>query len=211
MYIPRRYEETDPQVIEDFVRANGFGTLVTFDGVRPRATHALMDLQRIEDGFVLTGHIARANKQWRDFERGAEALAIFSGPHTYISPRWYNHVNVPTWNYMAVHVYGVPRLIQDPAELAAVLNALVEKYEGAAGSYQMKDLPADYLESQMQAVAGFVMPVSELSAAWKLSQNREQEDYDNIIRELQERGDENSAAVAAEMQARRAGLFDQND
>ncbi|MBI3159685.1 MAG: FMN-binding negative transcriptional regulator [Chloroflexi bacterium] len=208
MYIPRRYEESDLNVIEAFVRANGFGTLVTTNGTRPQATHALMDLHRNGEVLTLTGHIARANKQWRDFAGGREALAIFSGPHTYISPRFYNHVNVPTWNYMAVHVYGVPRLIEDRDELYAVLKALVDKYEGTPGAYRMEDLPTDYVESQMQAVAGFVLDVTEISAAWKLSQNREQEDYDNIIAELRKRGDENSAAVAAEMAARRARLFD---
>lgn len=207
MYIPRRFQETDPAVIDAFVKANGFGTLVTYDGTRPQATHALMDLQRTGDTLTLTGHIARANKQWHDFEAGGEALAIFSGPHTYISPRYYNHVNVPTWNYMTVHVYGVPRMIEDREELYSVLNALVEKYEEVPGTYKMEDLPADTLESQMQAVAGFVLNVTEVSAAWKLSQNRELEDYDNIIAELNQRGDENSAAVAAEMAARRARLF----
>jgi transcriptional regulator len=211
MYVPRRYQETDLNVIEAFVRANGFGTLVTFDGARPRATHALMDLLRAGERLTLTGHIARANKQWRDFVGGREALAIFHGPHTYVSPRWYNHVNVPTWNYMAVHVYGAPRLIEDPGELRAVLKALVDKYERTPGTYRMEDLPADYVESQMQAVAGFVLDVTEVSAAWKLSQNREREDYDNIIAELRKRGDENSTAVAAEMAARRDILFKQED
>lgn len=207
MYTPRRYQETDPAIIESFVHANGFGTLVTFDSVRPRATHALMDLTRDGDTLTLTGHIARANKQWQDFESGGEALAIFSGAHTYISPRWYNHTNVPTWNYMAVHVYGVPRLITDRDELHAVLDALVNKYESVPGTYTMDGLPADYVESQMQAVVGFVMPVTEISAAYKLSQNRDAEDYDTIIAQLNQRGDENSARVAAEMQARRARLF----
>jgi len=213
MYIPSRYKELDPEIIEQFLGANDFATLVSFDGQRPIATHLLLDFQRREDGsLVLNGHLARANQQWHSFEAGHEVLAIFSGPHTYISPRWYNHVNVPTWNYMAVHVYGTPRVITDRAELFALLSRLVDKHEGhsgvaAAGAYRMESLPADFAARQMQAIVGFQIEIARMEASFKLSQNRDQESYDNVVAELYRRDDDNSLAVADEMRRRRASLF----
>jgi len=215
MYIPGRYKELDPDVIEQFLRANDFATLVSFDGQRPVATHLLVDFQHREDGvLVLNGHMARANKQWRTFEAGQEVLTIFSGPHTYISPRWYNHTNVPTWNYMAVHVYGRPRVMTEPAELFALLSRLVDKHEahsGAAPAYRMESLPSDFAAQQMQAIVGFQIEIARMEASFKLSQNRDKESYDNVVTELYRREDENSQAVADEMQRRRARLFGQTE
>src|SRR5579859_235201 len=213
MYIPSRYKELDPEVIEQFLRANDFATLVSFDGQRPIATHLLVDFQhRADDALVLNGHMARANRQWRGFEAGQDVVTIFSGPHTYISPRWYNHTNVPTWNYMAVHVYGAPRLITEHDELYALLSRLVDKHEahsGANPTYRMDSLPAEFAAQQMQAIVGFQIEITRMEASFKLSQNRDRESYDNVVTELYRRDDENSQAVADEMKRRRASLFDQ--
>jgi transcriptional regulator len=211
MYIPSRYKELDPEVIEQFLRANDFATLVSFDGQQPVATHLLVDFEHRDDGaLVLNGHMARANKQWRTFEASQDVLTIFSGAHTYISPRWYNHTNVPTWNYMAIHVYGRPRVISQHDELYALLSRLVDKHEahsGATPAYRMESLPADFAAQQMLAIVGFQIEVTRMEASFKLSQNRDQESYDNVVTELYRRDDENSLAVADEMQRRRAGLF----
>jgi len=213
MYIPSRYKELDPDVLEQFLRANDFATLVSFDGQRPIATHLLVDFQHRADGaLVLNGHMARANKQWRSFEAGQDVLTIFTGPHTYISPRWYNHVNVPTWNYMAVHVYGAPRVITEHDELYALLSRLVDKHEagsGASPTYRMDSLPPEFAAQQMQAIVGFQIEITRMEASFKLSQNRDQESYDNVVTELYRRDDENSHAVADEMKQRRCSLFDQ--
>jgi transcriptional regulator len=215
MYIPSRYKELDPDVIEQFLRANDFATLVSFDGQRPIATHLLVDFQHRADGaLVLNGHMARANKQWHSFDAVQEVLTIFSGPHTYISPRWYNHTNVPTWNYMAVHVYGTPRVITEHDELYALLSRLVDKHEGRSGAnptYRMDSLPAEYARQQMQAIVGFQVEISRMEASFKLSQNRDRESYDNVVAELYRREDENSHAVADEMKQRRARLFDRQE
>lgn len=213
MYIPGRYRESDPKVIEEFLRANDFATLVSFDGERPIATHLLVDFQYRKDGtMVLNGHMARANQQWRTFEAQQEVLIIFSGPHTYISPRWYNHTNVPTWNYMAVHVYGRPRVITEPYELFALLKRLVDKHEGDSGAvppYRLETLPEDFAKKQMQAIVGFQIEVTRMEASFKLSQNRDRDSYDNVVTELYRRDDENSRAVADEMQRRRSKVFGQ--
>ncbi len=194
MYIPSRYKELDPEMIEQFLRANDFATLVSFDGQKPVATHLLVDFQRLQDGsLVLNGHMARANKQWHTFDAGHEVLTIFLGPHTYISPRWYNHTNVPTWNYMAVHVYGTARVITEHDELYALLSRLVDRHEGHSGAtppYRMESLPEDFATQQMLAIVGFQIEIARMEASFKLSQNRDQASYDNVVTELYRRDDE---------------------
>lgn len=128
-------------------------------------------------------------------------MLIFQGPHTYISPRWYNHVNVPTWNYINVHVYGKVRMLVGE-ELKALLGDLVAKHEVHTG-YSLDGLPADYVEKEMRGVAGFALEVTRLDAASKLSQNRDDESYASIISHLEERGDDASAGIAKEMKERR--------
>jgi transcriptional regulator len=215
MYIPRRYRELDQNTIQQFIRANDFATLVSFDGERPVATHLLLELQGEGDTLFLNGHMARANKQWRTLDPEQEVLAIFSGPHTYISPRWYNHVNVPTWNYMMIHVYGKPRLITEYDELHSMLKRLVDKYEANSGAtpvYRVETLPEDFVEREIKAVAGFQIEVARIEASFKLSQNRDEQDYDTIITQLDNRADDHSLDVAQAMKQNRSKLFgaDQN-
>lgn len=211
MYIPRRYQELDPQTVQAFMRAHDFAVLVSFDGERPSATHLLLDLVSREDGvWVLNGHMARANPQWRSFRSDQDVLAIFSGPHTYISPRWYNHTNVPTWNYMAVHVSGRPRLITEQDEFFTLLQRLVDKHEAGSGAvpeYRLETLPEDFVAQQMKAIVGFQIEVARIETNFKLSQNRDEQSYDTVISELYRRPDDNSRAVAEAMKARREKLF----
>jgi transcriptional regulator len=128
-------------------------------------------------------------------------LVIFQGPHTYISPTWYNHVNVPTWNYQAVHVYGSPRIVTGD-EYYAMLSRLIARHEGGT-SYRMEDLLQDFAEKQMNGTVGFQIAVTRIEANYKLSQNRDDEDYHNIISHLHEREDEMSHAVAEAMKKQR--------
>lgn len=165
------------------------------------ATHLPVEVVGNADGsLTIYGHMSRANPQWKSFG-DQEVLLIFQGAHTYISPRWYNHVNVPTWNYMNVHVYGKVRMIEG-AELYSLLDELVGKHEIATG-YDLESLPPDFVEKEMKGVAGFALEVTRIDAAFKLSQNRDDESYGNIIRELEARGDDTSAEVAREMRNRR--------
>ncbi len=110
MYTPPRFRETDEAFTLDFVAANGFATLVSVGQDGPVATHVPIDLHRDASATYLLGHMARANPQWRTLSPDRDVLAIYLGPHAYVSPRWYDHPNVPTWNYLAVHVYGRPTL-----------------------------------------------------------------------------------------------------
>src|ERR1700730_19296260 len=125
MYIPRRYEEKDVEKIHAFIRENSFAILVTvMDGV-PVATHIPLLLEKDEQGRdLLVGHISRGNEQRLSFVDKAKVLAIFPGPHAYISPRWYTQINVPTWNYISVHVYGTVKIVEGAA-LRAALSRLV--------------------------------------------------------------------------------------
>src|SRR5579863_135578 len=113
MYIPKHFEEKDLREAEQLVSEFGFATLVSLQQGWPLATHLPLQLEKNENGdWLLHGHIAKANQQWKEFESHPKVLAIFMGPHTYISPSWYNHKNVPTWNYKALHAYGTVRIVE---------------------------------------------------------------------------------------------------
>lgn len=203
MYIPKNYREEDVQSVLAFLRENEFTTLVVNDGKRPVASHLLMEVVEEDGNIMIFGHMSRANPLWKLLDPNREVLVIFQGPHAYISATWYNHVNVPTWNYVSVHAYGKPELVTEHDEVYALLSRLVKRHEGAS-DYRMESLPQDFVEKEMKGVVAFKLDVTRLEAAYKLSQNRNDEDYKNIIIELERREDELSAGVAAAMRERRA-------
>lgn len=203
MHIPKLYREEDQEKILEFLKANNFPALVTHDGEKPIATHLPVEIGEAEDGGLrIYSHMSRANPQWKSFG-GQEALLIFQGAHTYISPRWYDHVNVPTWNYMMVHLYGKISLVEGDA-LYSLLSRLVQKHE-AHTSYTLEGLPEDFVKKEMNGVVGFAMDVTLVDAGYKLSQNRNDKDHENIIHELEGRGDSDSARVAKSMREKRGG------
>lgn len=159
MYTPKYYRVTDAETIADFLHQHSFAVLVSSDNGLPLATHLPLEFVREANGEqFLYGHVARANPQWRTFQPSQTVLAIFSGAHAYVSARWYNHVNVPTWNYMAAHVYGRPQIIDDPEELCAILKRLVDRYEATANPqnpYRMESLPQEFLAQEMKGLVGF--------------------------------------------------------
>lgn len=200
MHIPKLYREEDSELIVKFLKQNNFPALVTFDGEKPIATHLPVEITQTETGgLTIYSHMSKANPQWKSFG-GQEVLLIFQGAHTYISPRWYNHVNVPTWNYMMVHVYGKVRMVEGD-ELYSLLGRLVRQHE-ADSNYRLESLPQDFVIKEMNGTVGFAVDVTRMDAGYKLSQNRNDEDHANIIRELEGRGDVNSMEVAEEMRKR---------
>src|SRR3989304_2680103 len=169
MYIPKYYREEDRQKILAFLKQNNFAAIVTFDGEKPIATHTPVEVVESENGWTIYGHLSRANAQKKTFGE-QEALLIFQGPHTYISARWYTQVDVPTWDYMIVHIYGKVREIQG-AELYSTLSRLVQNHESDT-PYRLEELPQDMVQKDIKSVFGFAMDVTRINGGYKLSQGK---------------------------------------
>jgi transcriptional regulator len=187
MYIhPLNSWKNEPEIL-DFLRKNAFATLVTQVKGRPWATHLPFVLDKNSSGeAILSGHIAKANPQWKSLAELEDVLVIFQGPHAYISSSWYNHENVPTWNYLAVHVYGKIRMIVGE-ELMDHLKQLVDTYEmGRPNRVRVETMTESYVNSQVRALVGFEVKIEEVQASAKLSQNRDEVNYKNIIQKLEE-------------------------
>lgn len=205
MYIPSYYRNENIEEVKEFIAHNGFGILVSNKQATPVATHIPMLLDKSEKGEdILSGHVSRANPHHKSFTEDSPVLAIFLGPHAYVSSSWYSHENVPTWNYIAVHVYGKIKIIEGD-RLLRQLKMLVDKYEhGSAKPVELDTMSKDYVKKQMSGIVGFEIVIEDIQAAYKLSQNRNDRDYDSVIRELEKRGDAHSIAVAEEMRKRKS-------
>ena len=199
MYIPRRYEEKDKAIIHAFIRENSFGILISVKDGLPIGTHIPLHLEKNAEGKdILMGHISKGNEQKYTLVDGARVLVIFPGPHAYISPRWYTEMKVPTWNYVSVHVYGTVRIIEGEA-LRDALSRLIDNYEHSLPQpVHIGEIPEKELNDDMRGIVGFAIVIDEIQAAYKLSQNRDEQSYHNVIGQL-EQGDEMTRAVAEEM------------
>lgn len=197
MYVPKQFQNNDASAIKAFIKQNSFGILISQSDNKMLATH--IPLEFSGDDTKLIGHISRANMQWKKFNSLSEVLAIFTGPHAYISSSWYDHENVPTWNYIAVHVYGKIEIIEGE-QLYQSLKRMVDKYEaGSARPVSVEKMSPDYVRKSIQGIVGFQITITAIEAAYKLSQNRDQKNYKNIIHELEKREDHSSLQIAEEM------------
>ncbi|MCY8550401.1 FMN-binding negative transcriptional regulator [Bacillus haynesii] len=202
MYIPKYFKVENVDETLDFVQKNSFGTIVTTEQGKPIATHLPLGFNKKGDDYYITGHVAYGNPQWRTFETCKDVLVMFQGPHAYISSSWYGHEEVPTWNYQAVHIYGQASILERD-ELIEELTVMMEKYEKHRENPILWDnLSPQLLENQLKAIVGFKIQVEDIQAAYKLSQNRNDTDYMNIIDQLQNEGDHNSEQLAAVMKKR---------
>ncbi|MBM7694173.1 transcriptional regulator [Peribacillus deserti] len=202
MYIPKYFKVTNVDEIWEFVQTNSFGTIVTTDQGKPIATHLPLELIKEDDDYYITGHMAYGNPQWRTLETCEKVLVIYQGPHSYISSSWYGHENVPTWNYQAVHMYGKAAIL-DSEEVKQELIKMLEKYEKHRKNPVFWDtLSPSLLENQLKGIVGFKIKVGEIQAAYKLSQNRNEADYDNIIDKLKYERSPNSKQMAELMEKR---------
>lgn len=205
MFIPKYFKVTDVDKILGFVQENSFGMLVTTKKGTPIATHLPMALKRQGDDYYITGHMAYGNPQWRTFQDCGDVLVVFQGPHAYISSSWYADENVPTWNYQAVHMYGEVEVLKQE-ELISDLTIMLEKYEQHRKNPVLWDkLSPQFLKNELKGIIGFKIKVKEIQAAYKLSQNRNESDYVNIIDRLQAEGTENTEKMAEQMQKRLEG------
>lgn len=193
MYTPIHNRETDRAKIIEFMRAYPFATLVTSRAGKLTATHlpvlvnTAVGEQDAEPQMKLIAHMARANTQWMDFSTD-EAMVIFQEPHAFISTRHYERpLSVPTWNYVAVHAYGVPRILESLEQRLAMVERMVLEFEGNLD--QWHTLPDDFKVTKAKGIVAFDMPVTRLYARFKLSQDRTPLEQDNIIETLLARDD----------------------
>ncbi len=201
MYVPAHFDESDPGKLHDFIEQNSFGLLVSQVGGVPFATHLpfLLDRAAGQHG-TLIGHMARANPHWK--ELGAQtALAVFSGPHAYISPTWYEAANVvPTWNYAAVHAIGPVERIEDHETLLQIVQQSVKVYETTMPRPWTLDTSGSFVDRLLAQIVGFRIVIEKIEGKFKLNQNHPVERREKVIRALYERGDRDSQAIAAMMQ-----------
>ena len=201
MFVPKYAHNNDDSEIKEFIKQNSFGILISHSSGKMIATHIPLEFSK--DGSKLLGHISKANPQWKNFETDSEVLVIFSGPHAYISSSWYDHENVPTWNYIAAHVYGKIDIMEGDA-LYQSLKHLVEKYETSSSNpISMEKMSPDYVRKSMQGLVGFEISITSIEASYKLSQNRDQKNHTQIIHELEKRNDPGSRQTASEMKKRK--------
>lgn len=199
MYIPKLFEVSEA-IGREIMQAHGWALLVTIgaDGV-PTASHLALLWQ--DDGSAhghLIGHMARANAHWKLFERAPESMIMFWGPHSYVSPTWYAPgPKVPTWNYVTVHAYGRPEIIDDTKDVLGVLAKLTETYEGSGpDAWTLDRLPPGNAEMQIRGIVAFRIPLTRIEAKAKLSQNRELEDRHRVIAKLEASDSQEAQATA---------------
>ena len=207
MYVPAVFRETRPEVLHELIRDHSFGTLVSLVDGGLFATHMpfLLDESHGPNG-VLRGHMARANPHWQGFPTDVESLVIFQGPHAYISPSWYKSERaVPTWNYTAVHVYGIPRVLEDPAAVRALLEATVGTFEAALPEpWSTARAGEDYIAHMARAIVAFEIPIARLEGKRKLGQNRPAVDVAGAAAGLRKYGDAVGLEVAELMSSQHA-------
>ena len=196
LYMPPHFRVDDRAALARFMDGNGFATLVSHGAGGLSVSHVPLLVEVEGEALRLLGHVARNNEHWRALEAADEVLAIFHGPHAYVSPTWYaQHPSVPTWNYAVVHAHGKARLM-DEAELHDLVTRLSSKYEaGNAKPWRLSDQPAAYVSGMLQNIVGFEIEVQRLEGKFKLSQNRPAE-IERVIGALEKAGE---TAVAALM------------
>lgn len=202
MYLTKPFEPPDVATLQQFVRVHPFGVLVTMTSSGLDGNHLplLIDAEPQPYG-TLRGHVARANPVWRECE-GADALVIFQGPDSFISPSWYATKRetgsvVPTWNYVVVHAHGRLTVIQDRHWLRTHVEALTNRHEGhREAPWAVSDAPADYIEKLVGGIVGIEIPIARLTGKWKLSQNRSERDREGVVDGLTREGTESASTMA---------------
>jgi transcriptional regulator len=199
MYVPEHFAERELAVLHGWLQRYPFGLLVTAAGGELAATHLpfWLDPARGRQG-TLYGHVARANPHWQCLDGSVRALAVFSGPHAYVSPRWYQREGVPTWNYIAVHAEGTPRLLEEPAALRELLARLTDTYDGPGG---FDALSPELVDRMSRGIVAFELPIEQLTGKAKLSQNKSAGDRAGVIAGLEAQDEPGAREIAAMLRA----------
>ncbi len=200
MYIPTAFRESDPAKLFDFIERNSFGLLISTAAGEPFATHLPFLVERgAGPNGSLVGHMARANPHWRALA-DRDVLAVFTGPHAYISPTWYAAENVvPTWNYVAVHAYGRCRLVEGGEALTRILTDTVTTYERTMPAPWSLDVGTEFFARMARQVVGFRIEISRLEGKWKLNQNHPEERRERVREALARSGDEQAREIGRMM------------
>jgi transcriptional regulator len=205
MYRPALFREDRREVLHALIRNHPLATLVTAGPHGLMANHIpfLLDPSEAGNG-VLRAHLARANDQLAELRAGAEALVIFHGPDSYITPSWYaskaEHGKVvPTWNYATVHAWGTPVVHDDPAWLRGQIGALTASQEQLRDApWAVEDAPEEFIAGQIKAIVGVEIPIARIEGKWKVSQNRPEPDRRGVVAGLSQDGDDVMAGLVAE-------------
>jgi transcriptional regulator len=196
MYTPPYNKLDNREELVAFLRANDFPIVVTGTGGTLHATHLPVVVHDRGDRIVLDLHMAKSNPQWKEFF-DEEVLVIFSGPHAYVSPRWYeDQERVPTWNYAAVHAYGLPKLFEDPKVKYENQRRLVAQLD-PEWLPRFDALKPEYVDKMLAGIVNFQIDVTRIDARWKLSQNRGRREMELIAAELDKSPDTMLKALAA--------------
>ena len=197
MYIPKYFQINDQDIIYDFIERYSFATLFSQHNGEPYATHLPLILNKDEG--VLYGHFARPNGQWKDAEN-QQVLVVFQGPHCYISPSWYETTNaVPTWNYVAIHLYGKMEILEDDKVVFDSLNDLVNKYESPDSSYNLNEVEPSFIEGLSKGIVAFKIKITKMEAKAKLSQNHPVERQELVIEQLERTSNQDNRQIASLM------------
>jgi transcriptional regulator len=210
MYIPKFFAGDDDALARRIVSEHAFGLLMTLpdgEGDADISHLPMLWLEGVGPHGRLIGHVARANPHGARLEAGAASVAVFSGPHAYISPNWYANTGlVPTWNYAAVHLHGKAVAVSDAAGAGRILDTLVSAFESdATGNWSTGDLAEGMLERQLKGIVAFEMPVDRIETKLKMSQNRKPEDIAGVIQALGDSDHSEDKATAAMMRDLNAG------
>ena len=210
MYLPTQFEETRLDVIYQLIHARPLGMLVTLGSDGLNANHIPFEIDPAPSPFgTLRGHVARANPVWRDFSKDVQALIVFQGAQTYITPNWYPSKQetgkvVPTFNYIVVHAYGSLQPIDDRDWLRDFVSKLTDRHESAQPQpWKMRDAPDSFIETQLGAIVGIEVPIAKLVGKWKVSQNRTALDQTGVVRGLRVAGDANAVEMAQAIEQRK--------
>jgi transcriptional regulator len=199
MYIPAQFKITDEAMNYDIIKEHSFAILFSGHNEAPFATHLPLILNK--ENTYLYGHFARPNPQWRDIENQT-VLAVFHGPHCYISPSWYEtNQAVPTWNYVTVHVYGEVELLEDETELMDSLHEMVLKYEDPDSSYRLQDVGAEFLSGMNKGIQGFKIKINNIEGKVKLSQNHSLQRQELVINQLEQFSNTDEQQISSLMKA----------
>ncbi|PGE25875.1 protease [Bacillus pseudomycoides] len=196
MYTPKYFEVQDSELILELIKNYSFGTLISSTKDFPIATHLPLDIYNKQGHTYLSGHFAYANHHWKLLKENPQVLVTFLGPHAYVSSSWYAQENVPTWNYVSVHVYGTAQLVEGE-ELELMLAKMLKKYEQGRDNGVLWDtLDPKFLKQEMQGIVGFKIKVEKVETSFKLSQNRNNDDYKSITHNLKNEKDVSAIEVA---------------